>query len=179
MNFMIIQKHLVITSRGNVRIVEREPSLSASEISLKIVLDIPNSLFERPRLEAMMKVPNDAVPKSKITTTVTDNVEKIIKTATGLNMKVSIVENEEEKEETPQVKKGDLAKPKIEDGDFTNFQEFKVGQKVVFYIKNEKDKYFGEQTVTAIQKVDVGHIIQTSKTNGTWIHAHWFAPVRK
>lgn len=97
---MIVYKFLVINNRGSVKAVEREPKLAANEISLRLCLEVPASLFERPRLEATMKVPNEAVPKIKITPAVTDNVEKMIKQATGLNMVVSIVDQEEETKKT-------------------------------------------------------------------------------
>lgn len=93
---MVINKYLVINNRGNVTIREREPKLAGNEIALHIKMDVPNAMFARPLLYAEMKIPAEAVPKGKITTEVTDNVEKIIKEATGLNMVVSVIEQTEE-----------------------------------------------------------------------------------
>ncbi len=93
---MIVDKYLVINNRGAIAVREREPRLGGNEIALRLRLEIPNALFERPRLVAEMKVPATAVPKSSITVDVTDNIEKIIKDATGLTMNVSVVEHEEE-----------------------------------------------------------------------------------
>jgi hypothetical protein len=93
---MIVIKYLVINHRGNVTIREREPRLAGNEIALRIQLDVPDKLFERPVLMASMKVPSEAVPKAQITTAVTDNVERIIKETTGLEMHVTVVEHEEE-----------------------------------------------------------------------------------
>lgn len=67
---MIIQKYLVIKGNGSVKVVEREPRLDRNEISLRLSLDLPSALFERPRLEASMKVPTEVVPRAKITTAV-------------------------------------------------------------------------------------------------------------
>lgn len=89
---MIIQKYLIINHRGNVRLAQREPTMSGNEIALRLELELPNELFKRPTLQAYMKVPSEAVPRTKITAAITDNVQKIIKEATGLNMVVSIVE---------------------------------------------------------------------------------------
>jgi hypothetical protein len=94
---MIIYKYLVISKNGSVKAVEREPRLDANQISLKLMLDVPNEFFERPRLEARLTVPATAVQKSKINLDVVGNVEKLIKEATGLTMAVSIVEQKEEK----------------------------------------------------------------------------------
>jgi len=93
---MIIQKYLVIKSNGSAKVVEREPRLERNEISLRLSLEIPNALFERPRLEATMKIPTEAIPKIKITPTVSDNVEKLIRQSTGLNMHVTVIEHEAE-----------------------------------------------------------------------------------
>lgn len=93
---MTISKYIVINSRGGAKITGREPRLNANEISLRIYLEVPNAMFERPRLEAIMKVPVEAIPRAKITTSLSDNVEKLIKQATGLTMKVNIIDQKEE-----------------------------------------------------------------------------------
>ena len=94
---MTIIKYLIINKNGSVSVREREPRMAGNEIALKIQLEVPIALFQRPVLEAYMKIPLEAVPKTKISTSITDNVEKIIKEATGLNMVVKVVEQLEEK----------------------------------------------------------------------------------
>lgn len=96
---MIVQKYLVVNSRGNVTIREKEPRMAGNEFAVKLVLDVPDALFSRPILVAKMAISKEAIPKSSITPTITDNVEKLIKEATGLEMRVSIVEHENEKED--------------------------------------------------------------------------------
>lgn len=93
---MTIQKYLIINSRGNVRLAEREPRMAGNEIAVRISLDIPTKIFERPIVQATMKIPDEAVPKTKITPEITDNIQKIIKDATTLNMVVRVVEQPEE-----------------------------------------------------------------------------------
>lgn len=92
---MIIVKYLVVNHRGNVVIREREPSMKGNEIAVRVELNVPDELFERPILRANMKIPKEAVPKVNITAEVTDNIEKIIKQATGLEMAVTLVEHNE------------------------------------------------------------------------------------
>lgn len=93
---MILDKYLIINSRGGIAVRERPPRLGGNEIALRIKLDVPDALFQRPVLVANMSIPATAVPKSTITTQVADNVEKLIKEATGLTMNVTVVEHEEE-----------------------------------------------------------------------------------
>lgn len=93
---MIVSTYLVVTKTGSVTVRSRPPALAGNEIGVHIELDVPSELFQRPILEAKMKIPTEAVPRVKITPQITDNVQKIIKEATGLNMVVSIVEQPKE-----------------------------------------------------------------------------------
>ena len=97
---MIVQKYLIITSRGNISIREREPRLGANEIALRVALEVPDAIFRRPILRADLKVPREAVPGVAITPEIATNVEQLIKQATGLEMVVSIVAPED-KSDTP------------------------------------------------------------------------------
>ncbi len=102
---MLIEKYLVISATKNrygsygssIRLVEKVPTLKGNEISLRLKLNIPNAVFERPQLTAEMTVPDNAVSKIAITPEVADNIEKIIKEATGLTINVTVAEHPEEK----------------------------------------------------------------------------------
>ncbi len=104
---MWIEKYLVISASKSrygslspsVSIKERSPSLKGNEIALKLQIEIPNEMFTRPTLEVKMKIPTEAIPRTSITPEITSNIEKIIKEQTNLNIVVSVVEHEEEKEE--------------------------------------------------------------------------------
>lgn len=101
---MRIDKYLVVKGKKNrysglsaqVRLVEREPSLAGDEVAVRVLIEIPDAFFKRPTLLAEMKIPDEAVPTIKLTPEVTDNVEKLIKEGTGLEMKVSLVPYKEE-----------------------------------------------------------------------------------
>lgn len=93
---MIVIKYLIINSRGGVTVREREPRMAGNEVALRLELEVPDALFKRPVLKAVMAIPKEAIPKSTITPQITDNVEKLIKEATGLDMHVSIIPHEEE-----------------------------------------------------------------------------------
>lgn len=107
---MLIEKWLVISAHRTryswkamsykSRLAEREPSLAGNEVAVKIKLELPEALFKRPKLVANLEIPQEAVPKTEITTEVTTNIEKIIKETTGLEMRLSIVPFEEPQQET-------------------------------------------------------------------------------
>jgi hypothetical protein len=104
---MLVDKYLIISAKKSrygypspqVRMVEKEPTLDGNEISMRLKIDIPDAFFKRPRLEAVMKLPEELVPKTSLTPEITTNVEKIIKETTGLTMVVSIVDNAEKTDE--------------------------------------------------------------------------------
>lgn len=93
---MQINKFLIINHKGNITIRERQPKLAGNEIALNLVLDVPDALFDRPTLVARMAIPQAAIPKATITPQITDNIERIVKEATGLNLVVRVVEQPEE-----------------------------------------------------------------------------------
>lgn len=176
---MMLDKFLVIRGERSrygglkltAKLAEREPNMDGKEIALHLQIEIPEALFKRPYLQAKMKLPDELVPKLSITPEITTNLERIIKERTGLEMVVRVSEHD---------KKYPLDNPDDfgTTGDFSNLQDFKTGQKVRFYSKNDP-RFSGIHTILEIQNVEVGTILRTDKSGETWIHAHWFAPVKK
>ncbi len=104
---MIIDQYIIIEGKkgkygshmtAKVRLVSKVPTLKGNEISLKLRLDIPQAVFERPQLTAALTVPDSAVSDIQITPDVTKKIENIIKETTGLTMNVSVVEHVKEEE---------------------------------------------------------------------------------
>lgn len=73
------------------------PKLDADEVAVKVNLELPDALFDKPSLEAKIVVPKEAVSKPVITADVIDNVQDIIKQNTGFEVRLEVVEKEEEK----------------------------------------------------------------------------------
>ncbi len=74
------------------RVTKSNPALDSDEIAVKIVIDIPEALFDKPSLEARVTIPEEAVSKPVITAEVIDNVEQIIKQNTGFEVKLIAIE---------------------------------------------------------------------------------------
>lgn len=89
---MIFRKWLIVNERGTARIVGQRPKMNADEVAIFLEIELPNALFSKPQLTATLKIPAAAVPSSTINADVIDNVEHAIKTATGLEMRVSVVD---------------------------------------------------------------------------------------
>lgn len=88
---MILRKWLVTNERGSARLVGSRPKVQTDEVAIYIEIEVPNGLFEKPRLIAKMKIPDSVVTSKEVNADVTDNIEEAIMAATGLEMHVSII----------------------------------------------------------------------------------------
>ena len=93
---MIITKWLTINSNKSVRITHNQPSLAANEISVKLQIKIPDALFKKPRLEAKIEIPEEAVGPDMIDSHVVENVQEAIKSVTGLEFHIDVIKEEKE-----------------------------------------------------------------------------------
>jgi hypothetical protein len=92
---MKIQKWLTISDTGTTKISVNRPYMNVDEIAILLNLEIPDALFTKPKLIAQIKVPDEAVSQETISAEVTDNIEEAIKSVTGLEMRVSVVDPED------------------------------------------------------------------------------------
>lgn len=74
-----------------MRVTKTTPALDYNEIALKLDIELPDELFSKPRLEATIKVPKDAVSAPVIEAGVIDNVQEIIKQNTGFEVRLNMV----------------------------------------------------------------------------------------
>lgn len=79
-----------------VRIAKRPPSLDADEIAIKMEIRLPDALFKKPHLEAKIEVPNEAAKVEAITAITADNVRDAIVEATGLELSISVKQEDSE-----------------------------------------------------------------------------------
>ena len=96
---MIFKKGPYTHSELSARITKTAPRLNVGEVAVKVKVDLPQELFERPMLQASITVPKETIPQSIIDATVQDNVEKVIKEVTGAEIKFTLVDVTEEKTE--------------------------------------------------------------------------------
>ena len=90
---------LKVNYRGTVSATRGKPRFTeVDEVCIRMNVELPNSLFEKPMLQASMVVPKESVTPSVITPEITDNIAEAIKSSTGLDMIVRIVPEEEEDE---------------------------------------------------------------------------------
>lgn len=76
------------------RITKNKPSLDYDEVAVKVELEIPDAMFEKPALEAKIVIPKEAVLSPVISADVINNVEDIILQNTGFEVKLQVIEKE-------------------------------------------------------------------------------------
>ena len=97
---MRITSYLIIKKtspyRASVRVTKTTPNLDFNEVSMKLNLEVPDELFSKPRLEASIAIPKEAVSPEIIEADVIDNIQDTIKQNTGVEVKLNLVSQEKE-----------------------------------------------------------------------------------
>ncbi len=97
---MKVKKWLTINSRGVTRLTRGKPSITWDEISILLDINLPDALFNKPRLEAKIEIPREAAGPDVLNSEVVENVQEAIEQATGLTFSINVIKNEEgEKDE--------------------------------------------------------------------------------
>lgn len=78
-----------VKGRPSVRVTKNKPSLEKNEVPVKMRLELPIGLFQRPQITAQIKVP-DSEAKPHISASVADNIADIIRQETGLNVTLTV-----------------------------------------------------------------------------------------
>ena len=86
--------YLVINNKGSVRTTKTQPGLNWNEISIKMNLELPDSLFKKPLLCANIKVDEEDVRPEVISPEVINNIQESIREHSGIEVRLEIVSEE-------------------------------------------------------------------------------------
>lgn len=92
---MKIKKWLTVSDRGACRITKGKPGLDYNEVAIHLEIDLPDALFRKPRLEAKIKVPDEAAASGVISSVVSDEMKEAIEQATGLTFSIGVVKEDD------------------------------------------------------------------------------------
>lgn len=95
---MIARFYLVLNKKGVKKVSRKRPSLEWDEISISMEVSLPNSLFEKPQLQATIKVNDNQVTPTIINAEMKDNIQTAIQQHTGIPIKLTIVNESNGKE---------------------------------------------------------------------------------
>lgn len=85
--------YLIINNKKVVRLVKNLPRLDWSEVSIKMNLELPDSLFQRPVLSGSIVVKDSDVQPTVITPEIMNNIQQAIREHQGIEIKLSIAED--------------------------------------------------------------------------------------
>lgn len=92
---MICDGYLTVNKRGSCRFSKNRVGLNWDEISIKVSLEVPDELFNRPLIRASLIVDRTLIPKEQDMSLVL-NSKDLIEQSTGAKVEFSIVKNEED-----------------------------------------------------------------------------------
>lgn len=88
--------YLVVRQKGysslGARLGTHAPSLDKGEVAIKLNVQLPETLFAKPQLQATVRIPESAVSAPVIDATVLDNVKEVLEQQTGMNITLRLVE---------------------------------------------------------------------------------------
>ena len=90
---MKVKKWLTISNKGVCRLTKAKPKLDQNEVAIFLEIELPDALFNKPRLEAKITVPDEAAVSGVIESVVAENVQEAIEQATGLTFSVAVVQS--------------------------------------------------------------------------------------
>lgn len=77
----------------SIRVAKNKPGTASNEVAIKVNLDLPISLFQKPQLVASIVVPEDNAPLV-ISAQVQENIAAAIKEQSGLDVVIRVGDND-------------------------------------------------------------------------------------
>jgi len=88
LNGYLIVKRGSTNWKSSARFVKSAPGLTANEIAIRVECNLPDELFTRPQLKFKIDVPKEAIPQKEITAEVIGNVQDLIQSNLGIEVKL-------------------------------------------------------------------------------------------
>lgn len=92
---MRVTNWLIINKNGIKGVRKTKPDLAYNEIACRLQLDIPKELFERPQIEASLKIDN--IPNDVFKPEIIVNTKDLIEQQTGAKIDFKILPTKEDK----------------------------------------------------------------------------------
>jgi hypothetical protein len=89
---MKVNQWLAVNKNGITKVRKSKPYLDFDEIAIKIKLEIPDELFQRPSIEATITVQD--IPNTSIDPSIIINTKELIEQQTGARIDFRVIEDE-------------------------------------------------------------------------------------
>jgi len=90
---MNVTFYLIISSEGKVEVRKNVPSLAWNQVSVSMNMELPDELFTKPLIHADIVVPSDSINPHVITPKIKSNFKKAIEQSSGLEVRLTMVED--------------------------------------------------------------------------------------
>ena len=95
---MKIQNWMTINNRGSARLTKQKPRVDWNEVTMLLSIEIPDSVFKRPQLQANIKI--DGELNYEFDYEITEKLENVLQTMPNVHLlKVDVVREKIEEEE--------------------------------------------------------------------------------
>lgn len=82
--------------KNTPKVSKGKPGVDWNEIAMRLEINLPDALFSKPALEAVVTIPESVVMTPTIQSETVLNVQSAIETATGMEVRISLVPQETE-----------------------------------------------------------------------------------
>lgn len=86
---------LIVTDSGAIRTVKSKPTVKHNEISIAMQLDLPDSLFDKPTLQARIIVDDKQVNTKELEVKMLSNIQEAIEERMNSEVTLRIVKKSE------------------------------------------------------------------------------------
>lgn len=93
-----VSHYVIVSETGRVRTTKNPPDLRRDEVSIRLKLCIPRKVFERPLIQATVRVDEQAILPKEISPEVLINTAKLIEQQTGFKVELTVIELEKKAE---------------------------------------------------------------------------------
>lgn len=100
MSYIAISQYLIISPgpkrwSPKVKLVRSlKGNMPANSVAIKLNLSLPESLFQKPQLQATIKINENDVSKPVINAEVLDNIKQELQKNLGVEMSINVIEEE-------------------------------------------------------------------------------------
>jgi shikimate kinase len=109
---MLVERYLVVSSGGRVRVAKKRPGLASDEIAVYLSINLPNALWRKPSITARISLPEGQERTEEIEAKVVQEVRDYLLKGTDLKIELVVMPPAEKFEEV--VKDGETKNDKPE-----------------------------------------------------------------
>lgn len=98
-NPLEVNIYVIVSETGRVRTSKNPPRLNKDEIPIRLRLSIPRKMFERPLIQATVKVDEAAIIPKEISPEILISTADLIEQQTGMKVELTVIQPEKKEPE--------------------------------------------------------------------------------